>query len=283
MHDLIDRRGFLAFIGGATAAAGLSAEARADAIEHYLAANLAAGGGGADAGKGTPPGGGGSRPPTVAELEAQIPTRNWRRGAGKLFVAETGNVARLPPMPAKPTLQDFIRLRFEGTRDHCLQSAHLARSKNADEDMVLACLIHDLSLNLMRTEHGFWGAQLFAPYVSEKITFAVRHHATLRFFPDEEAGYRYPELYRTMFGADYVVPEHQQQEYAWVRKHRWYGAARLVTVNDLYAFDPSAKVSLEEFEDVIGRHFRQPKEGLGFDGSAVAHMWRSAANPDSPL
>ncbi len=36
--------------------------------------------------------------------------------------------------------------------------------------MVLACLIHDLSLNLMRTEQvtASGGAQLFAPYVSER-------------------------------------------------------------------------------------------------------------------
>jgi hypothetical protein len=35
------------------------------------------------------------------------------------------------------------------------------------------------------------------------------------------------------------------------------------------------KVELEEFTDVVGRHFRQPKEGLGFDQSPAAHMWRT--------
>jgi hypothetical protein len=270
----IDRRAFFTYLGGSAAVATLSAEAKADALENYLTSNLVA----ADSG-----GGGGPRPPTVAELDAQVATRTYRRGAGKLFAAEKGNVPHLQPMPEKPTLVDFIQLRFQGTSEHCLQSARLARSKNADEEMVLACLIHDLVLNVMRSEHGFWGAQMFEPYVSEKVTFAVRHHATLRFFPDKEAGYVYPELYRTMFGSDYVVPPHQQEEYKWVRKHRWYDAARLVTVNDLYAFDPNAKVSLDDFRDVIGRHFKQPKEGLGFDGSPVAHIWRTAGNPDSPL
>jgi len=271
----IDRRSFFNFLGGSAAVAAMSAEAKADALENFLTANLVA--------TDSHGGGGGSRPPTVAELEAQIPTRAYRRGAGKLFAAEQGTVPMLPAMPEKPTLTDFIRLRFGGTSEHCLQSARLARKNNADEEMVLACLIHDLSLNLMRTEHGFWGAQLFAPYVSEKVTFAIRHHATLRFFPDKEAGYVYPELYRTMFGSDYVVPPHQQDEYNWVRKHRWYGAARLVTVNDLYAFEKGVTVSVDDFQDVIGRHFKQPKEGLGFDGSPVAHMWRSVSNPDSPL
>ncbi len=201
----IDRRHFIAFLGGSTAVAALSAEAKADAIEHYLAANVT--------GAAAPAATGPRRAPTVAELEAQIPTRTYRRGAGKLFAAEQGNVALLAPMPAKATLADFIRLRFQGTSEHCLQSARLARKKNLDEDLVFACLIHDLVLNVMRTEHGFWAAQMFEPYVSEKVTFAIRHHATLRFFPDHDAGYEYPELYRTMFGSDYVPPAHQQAEY----------------------------------------------------------------------
>ena len=271
----IDRRNLIAFLGGSAAVAGMTASARAEAMESYLAANLHS--------SAAPAGSGPQRAPTVAELEAQIPTRTYRRGAGKLFAAEQGNVPLLAPMPAKPTLTDFIRLRFMGTAEHCLQSARLARQKNLDEDIVFACLIHDLSLNLMRTDHGFWGAQMFEPYVSEKVTFAVRHHATLRFFPDHEAGYEYPELYRTMFGSDYVVPAHQQAEYQMVRKHRWYMAPRLVTVNDLYSFEPGVKVSIDDFLDVIGRHFKQPREGLGLDGSPVAHFWRSAANPDSPL
>jgi hypothetical protein len=35
--------------------------------------------------------------------------------------------------------------------------------------------------------------------------------------------------------------------------------------------------------DLIGRHFKQPAEGLGYDNSESAHMWRSIINPDAPL
>jgi len=59
--------------------------------------------------------------------------------------------------------------------------------------------------------------------------------------------------------------------------------ARMITVHDLYAFEPGVKVTLDPFVDVIGRHFKQPKEGLGFDSSPVAHMWRSLIYPDNPL
>jgi hypothetical protein len=54
---------------------------------------------------------------------------------------------------------------------------------------------------------------------------------------------------------------------------------RMITICDIYAFDPNKKVKLEEFTDVIGRHFRQPKEGLGYDNSPVAHMWRAMIRP----
>jgi hypothetical protein len=38
--------------------------------------------------------------------------------------------------------------------------------------------------------------------------------------------------------------------------------------------DPSVQVSLEGFTDVVGRNFKRPREGLGFDQSPSAHMWR---------
>jgi hypothetical protein len=59
--------------------------------------------------------------------------------------------------------------------------------------------------------------------------------------------------------------------------------SRLVTINDIYSFDPAVTVELGEFEDVIGRNFRQPAEGLGFDGSPVAHMWRTMIWPHNFL
>ncbi len=60
-------------------------------------------------------------------------------------------------------------------------------------------------------------------------------------------------------------------------------AARLLTVNDLYSFDPNLQVELEEFTDIVGRNFRQPKEGLGFDASPSAHMWRTMIWPTKYL
>jgi hypothetical protein len=182
---------------------------------------------------------------------------------------------RLPKMPDKPTLVDFFKCRF-ATTAHLLQSARLARKNGMSEKVVLACLLHDIGVaSFIRADHGYWGAQLIEPYVDEEVSWAVRMHQALRFFPDESVGYAYPEAYVKYFGPDYRPEPHIVEEYKRAQKHKWYMSARMICVNDLYSFDPNAKVEIDEFTDIIGRNFRQPKEGLGFDSSPSAHMWRT--------
>jgi hypothetical protein len=186
---------------------------------------------------------------------------------------------RLPPMPEKPSLVDFFRLRF-GPSAHVLQSAKLARDAGHSEKIVLACLLHDVAVTgFIRSDHGYWAAQLIEPYVDEEVSWAVRAHQFLRFYPDESVGYEYPEAYVRFFGADYRPDPHIDRAYQQALKHKYYMSARLVTMNDFYAFDPDVVVHLEEFTDIIGRNFRQPEEGLGFDDSPSAHMWRTIAMP----
>jgi len=191
---------------------------------------------------------------------------------------------RLPPMPKKPTLLDFYRYRIPNP-SHLLQSANLAMKNGMDEKVILACLLHDISVEgFIRTDHGFWGAQLVAPYVDEEVTWAIQKHQALRFFADESVGYEYPYAYREWFGYDYQVEPWVQAEYDEAKNHRWYMSSRLITLNDLYSFDPNVtNIEIDQFEDVVGRNFKQPKEGLGFDGSPVAHMWRTMIWPHSWL
>jgi hypothetical protein len=104
------------------------------------------------------------------------------------------------------------------------------------------------------------------------VSWAIRYHQALRFYPDSSVGYEYPELYVRIYGKDYVPPPYIKAAYEFAKKHKWYMEARLITVNDLYAFEPGVQVSLDPFIDIIGRNFKQPKEGLGFDNSKTAHM-----------
>jgi len=192
---------------------------------------------------------------------------------GKLHLM--GPDPRLSRMPARPTLFDFFKHRF-GPAAHMLQSARLAQKNGVSEKIVLACLLHDIATSgFIRADHGYWAAQLVEPYVDEEVSFAIRYHQVLRFYPDESVGYKYPESYIRLFGPDYRPEPYLDRAYQYCRNHKWYMSARLLTVNDLYAFDPNVHVELEEFTDVVGRHFRQPEEGLGFDQSPSAHMWRT--------
>lgn len=196
-----------------------------------------------------------------------------------------GDNPDLPKMPERPTLLDFFRRRFATLSiAHLLQSAKVARDRGLDEKVVFACLLHDISMaGLIGSDHGYWGAQLVRPYVDEEVSWAIEKHEALRYFADESVGYSYPKAYLDYFGADYNPPPYIHREAEAARRHRWYMTSRLITINDIYSFDPNARVELEEFEDIIGRHFRQPEEGLGFDGSPVAHMWRTIIWPNNML
>ncbi len=196
----IDRRSFLATLGAASAVELLSADDKADELEHHMM--------------------------------QQLDEAAARRGAGSLFVPSgTGEARRLKslaPMPERATLVDFFKHRF-APATHVLQSATDALKKGQKEETVLACLLHDVVLNLIKVDHGWWGAQLVEPYVSEKVTWAIRYHQCLRFYPDASVGYEYPEMYNRIFGKDYVPQPHIKAAYDYARKHKWYMEARLVT------------------------------------------------------
>ena len=191
---------------------------------------------------------------------------------------------RLSTMPEKPTLLDFFKHRMCNTQ-HLMQSARLALKNGVDEKVALACLVHDISVtSFISGDHGYWARQLLAPYVDEEIAWGVEAHQYLRFYPDESVGYKYPEAYIKYFGEDFEPEPYIREAYERARNHKWYMTGRIITMNDVYAFDPNVrKLEIEEFTDLIGRHFRQPAEGLGFDHSPSAHMWRTIMWPTRAL
>ena len=196
-----------------------------------------------------------------------------------------GDHAALPRLPDRPRLLDFFRDRFTDiTARHLLASGQRALADGHEEEVVMACLLHDIANGcLLRSDHGYWGAQLIAPYVSEQVAWAVKYHQALRYYADESVGYSYPESYRRFFGPDYQPPEYIRRDAEYARGHRWYMSSRLITLYDIYFFERTEPIDPEIFTDIIGRHFKQPEEGLGFDGSPVAHMWRTMIWPNNSL
>src|SRR5437879_13117341 len=149
MH--IDRRAFLATLGSAAVVEAMSSEARADALEHYMIAQL------------DKPAGLSAQPPAV------------RRGAGALFGGPSPSGQRpeltaLAAMPEHPTLTDFIRFRgTPGIGNHILQSANDALRKGEAEETVLACLLHDYVLHLIKPTHAWCVAATMEPYMSATV------------------------------------------------------------------------------------------------------------------
>jgi hypothetical protein len=110
----IDRETFFSVLGGEEAAGKLSDEERADALDHYLIEQLNA--------------------PDYAERVAISRQPNGmaptiRRGTGNMFGDGRESPVDLAPMPKRPSLLDFLRLRtiFPNVR-HVLQSAADART-----------------------------------------------------------------------------------------------------------------------------------------------------------
>ncbi len=269
----IDRRAFIASLGGMAVVDAMDSETKAEALEHYMVEKIDEALGG-----------------HVELANAQVlpaaEDATVRRGVGSLFApsgpADARRMPKLAPMSNNPTLLEFFEKRF-APANHVLQSATRAMKTGMSEEIVMACLLHDVVQNLVKVDHAWWGAQMLEPYVSEKVSWAIRYHQALRFYPDSAHGYEYPELYNRIYGKDYEPQPHIKAAYEFARNHKWYFEARMITVNDLYAFDPNAKVSIEPFIDIIGRQFKQPKDGLGNDNSPTAHMWRTMMFPDNPL
>ena len=208
-----DPETILSVLGGKDAVAKMNSEERAEALEMLRAKELA---------KRV------LRPRSVSQIEEEISARPFRRGVGTLYCvgattpfgvrqADEGLfVQRLPKMPEQPGLIDYFKLRFFPAH-HLLRSADLALKAGMEEEIVFACLLHDLGQVVMKTDHGWWGAQLLEPYVSEKVSFAIRYHQALRFFPDDSVNYDYPKDYNAIFGCDYEPPPYIMNAYQYCR------------------------------------------------------------------
>jgi HD domain-containing protein len=266
----MDRRKFLTFVGGVGALAAMDANQKADALEMAMGQEL----------ESTTLG----RVSKSPFCRAYGADNSWERGpriAGQY--RHMGHDPRLPRMSDKPTLLEFFDKRI-GHSSHLLQSARLAKLNDLPEKIILACLLHDISVTAyINGDHGYYGAQLVAPYVEEEVSWAIKYHQSLRFIPDEDVGYPYPEAYIRYFGEDYKPESYIFKDGEYARNHKWYMTARQICINDVYSFDPNVEVSLDDFHDIIARNWRDPEEGLGYDGSPSAHMWRTMIFPNNSL
>ena len=167
---------------------------------------------------------------------------------------------------------------------HMLQSANLALQAGYDENVVVACALHDTGHQIRRVDHGHWGSNLLEGYVDEEIVWAIKYHQSLRFFPDPDYDYEYPEMYIRIFGEDYVPDEYQQAHHDYARGprvvshrpgHHGERRVRLGTRTPRWTTSPSSRwwpgTSASR------------RKASGFDNSHNAHFWRSIIWPNRPL
>lgn len=66
--------------------------------------------------------------------------------------------------------------------EHVLQCATRAVRDNADDDWVIAALLHDIGDVLAPFTHGQVAAEILRPFLREEVIWVVRHHGIFQMF-----------------------------------------------------------------------------------------------------
>ena len=137
------------------------------------------------------------------------------------------------------TLEGYQISRLE----HSLQSATRAYKNNESEEMVVACLLHDIGDELAPLNHSEYAASVLKPYVSEKTHWIIEKHGEFQMY-----------YYAHHLGADRL----KREKY---KDHKYYqDTINFCEKYDQCSFDPEYKsMRLEEFAPMVKRIFsRKP-------------------------
>jgi len=128
---------------------------------------------------------------------------------------------------------------------HALQTATMAKRANAEDELVLAALCHDVGKYVSIANHAAIAAEILKPYVSESTYRIVQTHQDFQ-------GKHYFEH----FGKSASLRE----QYA---KESWFAAAERFTDEwDQAAFDPAYPIlPLGEFEPLVRQFFARYPAG----------------------
>jgi predicted HD phosphohydrolase len=185
----------------------------------------------------------------------QVSFRQMKDGtkAEYLFLSELERryIGRLPDriLDALRALDDGLD-GYPVTRlQHSLQAATRAEADDADEEMIVAALVHDLGDGLAPENHSKYAAEIIRPYVRAEVTWVVEHHGLFQ-----------KVYYAHFFGED---PELRVAH----RDHPYYESCiRFCERWDQASFDPDYPTRpLEYFEPRLRRIFARK----AFDPSVV--------------
>ena len=123
--------------------------------------------------------------------------------------------------------------------EHSLQSATRARRDGADDELIVAALIHDIGDELAPVNHSEVASGIIRPYVRPEVTWIIEQHG----------------LFQSYYYAHHHGGNREGRER--FSDHRWYQACKDFCANwDQNSFDPKyAWDSLESFEPVVRKIF----------------------------
>ncbi|MDO6567164.1 HD domain-containing protein [Alteromonas sp. 1_MG-2023] len=122
---------------------------------------------------------------------------------------------------------------------HSLQSATRAEADGADEEMIVAALIHDLGDDLAPHNHSQYAASILRPYVRPEVTWIINQHG----------------LFQNVYYAHFLGGDPNEREY--LKGHPWYQACvDFCEKWDQSSFDPDYPTKpLSHFEPLVRKIF----------------------------
>jgi predicted HD phosphohydrolase len=126
--------------------------------------------------------------------------------------------------------------------EHSLQTASRAERAGADEEMVVAALLHDIGDELAPYNHAEIAAGILRPYVRPEVSWIVEQHGLFQAY-----------YYAHHLGGDRNMRDRH-------RGHPWYEACAGFCENwDQASFDPAyPTLKLGHFEPLVRRIFSRP-------------------------
>ena len=137
------------------------------------------------------------------------------------------------------TLEGYQITRLE----HSLQTATRALNDKANDEMIVATLLHDIGDELAPLNHSEYAAAVLKPYVSEKTHWIIEKHGEFQMY-----------YYAHHLGGN----RNQRDKY---KGHKYYNDTVDFCENwDQKSFDPNFKsLPLKEFEPMVKKIFsRKP-------------------------
>jgi predicted HD phosphohydrolase len=131
--------------------------------------------------------------------------------------------------------------------EHSLQVATRALADGADDELIVAALIHDIGDELAPYNHAEFAAAILRPYVRAEVTWIVEQHGLFQNY-----------YYVHHLGGN----RHERERF---KNHRWYAACAAFCERwDQSSFDPDYPTRpLESFEPLVrsifGRSAHDPR------------------------